>query len=1341
MRQGYIKEILALTVLLIIISTRLSAIDVIFNTISTNNGLSNFSALTVYEDERGLIWIGTRDGLNLYNGNYVEVFKAEKGNKNSLINNYVKDIIGNNDGKIFIRCTEGISEYNYKLNKFTTLYYGDVSSIYFDKNLFLTFNNIISVYSEDTKSFNKFYELPDKNAKISCLFKSGNTLWIGTHNQGLYLLEANRFFHKLPKGDINSIFQDSKGQFWVASADLGLFRINQNEISNFKNNSTNTNSICSNFVRSCTEDNNGNIWIGTFNGLCRFNQSTNTFTSFFEDKSSGGLSSSSIWGIIKDKQGNIWCGTYYGGVNYFNPEYQIYTQYGPSETEGAGLSISIVGKMTEDKFGNLWICTDGGGLNIYNPKLNTYRWYKKSNSPKNSISHNNVTTLYYDSVQEIMWIGTHLGGLNKFDIKSEVFTHYFFIAEDSATLSSNIIYDILPFNDELIVATQNGVFLFNRENGKSERLFKSNNDNHKINVVVDIFLDQKGILWMSVDKGIASYNFDNRELKFYKQVDGCTNCLSSNSVNTIFEDSKHNLWFGTLGGGLDRYRYETDDFENFDMKSNNLPGNSIYCISEFNNGELILLTDNGLASFNIKTQSSKNYKLDINSPLRGINENAFYLKSNGEIFIGGVEGMVSFNLKDLEFPRKPYEILLHKLYVNGSEVTVGDKNSILSKALNYTSKIVLNSKQHVFSIEYALSNYMPSKTPEIIYKLEGFSDNWTEARENQSITYTNLNPGTYKLHIKAKERIGDYLPERTIDIKVLPPFYKTKLAYLIYILILASIIYYLLYLNNKRIKLQESLKYEEKHIRDLEELNETKLRFFTDISHEFRTPLSLIIGQIETVLQQQNIAPFIYKKILIVYKSSLQMKDLISELLDFRKQIKGHMKIQVSEHDMVEFLSENYLLFLEYASKKKLNFTFNKEAEQIRVWYDHNQMQKVINNLLSNAFNYSKEGGTIILSIAHDDKYVKVQVNDNGVGIPPEDLDRIFDRFYQVNKDPKRAAFGTGIGLALTKGIIELHHGNIAVESNPEKGTTFTIILPLGNSHFSKNDFSNTEELSEKAEYPIEAEAMNDSVLNTQAEYPQTKSAAKILIVEDNDSVREMLVSLFKPYYSVITACNGEEAHDLVVKEFPEIVLSDVLMPKMSGTELCKHIKRDPVTCHIPVVLLTARAAIEHNLEGLRIGADDYITKPFNTSILVSRCNNLVNSRKMLQEKFSKQPQVNHQMLATNEFDKVLLDKIMKIVDLHLGDPGFKIENFSNEMGMSRTNLFTKIKAVTGQTPIDFINTIRLKRAAIMLKNNPELNVTEISETLGFSSARYFSRCFKNKFSTSPMSYRTDRSS
>ena len=1327
--------------LLIIIHIKAQSNDIIFSSLTTENGLSQFSVNSLYVDEGGMLWIGTREGLNYYNGNEIKTYKLDKNNPNSLFCNTILRITGNKQGIVYLLCTEGVAEFDLHSQRFTTLLQGSINSIYYNDKLYISTKNEIYVLNEKTQHFDLYYQLAKKDRVITSLHLDHNgSFWIGTAGNGVYKLQPNKQLkHPIKRANITSIYEDSMHELWIGSWNNGLYHINTDgEITNLRHNSTNENSLSSNFVRTCCEDDDGNIWIGTFKGLNRYDKHNNQLDKYKSNVDQAeGLTHRSIWSIVKDPQGTLWLGTYFGGVNYFNPEHEIYTRYKKKAIEQKGLSSPVVGCMTEDNSGNLWICTEGGGVNVYDRERKTFRWMR-SDIARNSISHNNVKAIYYDSKDEIMWIGTHLGGLNKLDLHTNQFTHYRSDENDIETLPSDIIRDIIPHGDSLIIGTQNGVCLFDPQTGKSLQLFKDSEQGRSIRMVADLFVDSENTLWIAATgEGVYSYRFDTNQLKNYRHQPKQPRSLSNNNVNSITQDSQGRLWFSTSGSGLDLYCPATTDFKNFDMQRNGLLSDCIYevCESSIQKGDLLLITNQGFSQFSYADGTFRNYNKETGFPLTAVNENAMYITRDGEVFLGGVQGMISFHEKNLQFKPKSYNIILSQLFVNGAEVNPMDETDILNQSLQYTKEITLQANQSMFSIEYATSNFIPANRDEISYRLNGFSNNWNDVRRGQTlITYTNLNAGTYTLIVKAKRDITN---EVRLTIHVLPPWYKTWWAYLIYLFMIGSLLIYLIRMYNSRIKLRESLKYEQKHTEDIERLNQSKLRFFTNISHEFRTPLTLIIGQIEILLQIQTLPPVIYSRMLGIYKSSIQLRELITELLDFRKQEQGHIKIKVSSHNLVEFLYENYLLFHEYASNKQINFNFYKEEEHIELWYDQKQMQKVINNLLSNALKHTKSGDTISISVRKTENQVIIEIRDTGVGIDSAEVDKIFDRFYQTDRiDSFVSGAGTGIGLALTKGIIELHHGSIHVESERGKGSCFIISLQQGCDGFEQEQILLQSEVIQQIEEskPLLEE---DFVIQSEELEPYRRIPnAKMLIVEDNESIKEMLLGIFRPFYQVTSASDGIEALEQIAEEMPSIILCDVVMPRMSGTELCKQIKSDFNTCHIPIVLLTARIAVEHNIDGLRIGADDYITKPFNTNILISRCNNLVNSRIQLQEKFSQQPQAFAQMLATNPMDKDILDRAMDIIDLHLDDTEFNVNVFARELGIARTNLFTKLKAITGQTPNEFILTIRLKKAAMMLRNNPELNITEISEKIGFSSSRYFSKCFKDVYRVSPMAYR-----
>ena len=503
------KTILLFLLFLSVTAVRTLGQNITFSHLTTDDGLSQFSVNSLYIDERGIIWIGTREGLNRYNGNDIKSFKLKKNDPNSLFSNTILRITGNKNGKVYLLCTDGVAEFDMTTQRFKTLLQGNVDAIYYNEKLYIGKREEVFVFNENTNNFDLYYHLAGKDINLSCLhLDEKKNLWMGTTSNGVYCLSDDKQLSQpITKGNIASIYEDSSKELWIGSWEEGLYRIRTNgTIDNFRHDPKNPNSICSDFVRSCCEDNLGNLWIGTFHGLNRYDKSTGQFQLYTaNDNKPDGLTHSSIWCIVKDEQGTLWLGTYFGGVNYFNPEYEIYTRYKVGDTEKEGLSSPIVGRMTEDKDGNLWICTEGGGVNVYNRKNNTYRWYRHEEG-KNSISHNNVKAIYYDRTEEIMWIGTHLGGLNKLDLRTNRFTVYRMKAGDPTTLPSDIVRDIVPYGDKLIIATQNGVCLFNPATGTCEHLFKDTKEGRNIGMVASLYIDKDRTLWVSATgEGVYSY--------------------------------------------------------------------------------------------------------------------------------------------------------------------------------------------------------------------------------------------------------------------------------------------------------------------------------------------------------------------------------------------------------------------------------------------------------------------------------------------------------------------------------------------------------------------------------------------------------------------------------------------------------------------------------------------------------------------------------------------------------------------------------------------------------------------------------------------------------------------
>ena len=890
--------------------------------------------------------------------------------------------------------------------------------------------------------------------------------------------------------------------------------------------------------------------------------------------------------------------------------------------------------------------------------------------------------------------------------------------------------------------TQKGIVQLDMKTETTSTFFNNNKIKNDVGFQNTTFLiDSKQNLWLaSTDGGLKRYNLSKNEFKTYKHEFGKKGSIGRLNITRIYEDRRGRLLFATEGSGLYEYLPEKNLFERYSATENGLLSDFIYDISETSYGYLILLTNKGVNLFDPETNKSIFLDKSKGLPLDMINLGCgIYSTKNGEIFVGGTNGMVSFFENQITPVPKDYNLFFSELYIEDELESPAKKSDILQNTLPYQQNLTLTNNQNNISIKFASSNYIKANKTAYEYRLDGLTDKWIQAVD-QTIKYSNLSPGSYVLHVR--EALGNNPivkpKEITLSIRITPPFYASIYAYILYVLIVAFALWKTISFNKSKILLRTSLEYEMRENDRIKELNQTKLQFFTNISHEFRTPLTLIIGQIESMSQIGNIPPAIHNKIVKIYKNASHLRNLITELLDFRKQERDLLALKVSNEDIVGFVRNVYLSFSEMALSRKIDFNFSTIEKNIQIWFDAVQLQKVFYNLISNAFKYSKDSSHIQIKVERKPEGVHINIIDSGVGVPEEDLDRIFERFYQSKSQSGTAAnnFSTGVGLALSKGIVELHHGTIKATKNKDGGTTFSVVLLYGNDHFSDEDKSPAKDMD--VNNIIETEMPDKFFLETMAAEINSseKPVSTILIVEDNEEMLHFLKDIFSPIYHVETAVDGLDALEKVKELQPDIVLSDVMMPNMSGKELCAKLKTNFETSHIPVVLLTADSSEEQNLESLMLGADDYITKPFNVKALISRCNNLVLSRKRMQEKFSKQTDNVQVSLATNKMDQELLNKATQIVTKYIDDSEFDVSIFASEMALGRSKLYLKIKGITGMTPNDFILNIRLKTAASMLTNETELNISDITYRLGFSTPRYFSKCFKELFGLSPLHYR-----
>ncbi len=1314
--------------------------DVYFDHLDLKDGLSQISVTALEQDNLGTIWIGTRDGLNRYNGYEIDVFRYNRRDTNSLIGNNIRDLQVDKNDKLWILSSEGISVHNLRNEELKNYPNSEVNCFYVgETNIWVGTKQGLYYFDEKSGIYTIENKIVPEQTNITVVYEdSDGRLLLGTDDKGLlsYSSDGTGLKTLLDK-EISCIYKSLQDIIWVGTKEDGVYCLqNDNIIAHYNKNS----GLSHDVVRDITEDKQGRIWIGTFLGVSVLDLEKKQFSNYFQsDKNPNALSHNSIYTMFRDQEGSIWIGTYFGGVNIYNPRTNIFRYFVADPDQNKSINYRVVGSMLEDDNKNLWIATEGGGVNFHDRKNNTFTYITKGDN-STSLSNNNAKSLYLDK-EDRLWIGTHLGGLNVLDIKSKRIKKYLKDENQPLSIPSNVISAIIPYKKKLLLGTNEGVILFDPVSERFTDFFEYEEERKLVGQkILALLLDKNERLWIgSETKGLSVLDLNSGSLSNFRKNPDDTKSISSNSVYQIYQDHMRRIWVATAGGGLNRYHPENNSFTTYSSSEYDLPSDFIYGIAESRYGFLWIATSKGISRFDVEENSFRGYDYENGFPLSEINGRGLYITSDGEVFVGGIHGMVSFYEKELQNQSITHPLYFTAIRVNNKEVKPNDETGILSQTLAYTKKISLNYRHSVISFDFTSFNYLKANKSQYLYKMEGFDTEWVDAGYRRTVSYTNLKPGNYTFKVREKHRDGSIGADTRMDISIDPPFYNTWWAYLIYLAIVLAVLFYINRMLISKALLEENLKKEQVDKERIRELNHSKLRFFTNISHEFRTPLTLILGQLEALLDESEIAARIHNKIVVAYKNSFRLKKLIDELLEFRKQELGHMKLHINEHDFVDFSKAVFESFSEYAVKRKINYKMVCHQNRIPLWFDARQLEKVLFNLLSNAFKFTPEDGSVYLMVDSSATEVVVKVIDSGSGMPEEYIDKIFDRFYQVDNinKQKHQYLGSGIGLALTKGIVTEHGGKIKVESKAGEGSCFEVYLPLGKDHFLNDKVVFDEEqtfeissysalLTEEISESLDSEKQMDNLL---------PKSASLLIVEDNAEVRDLLISFFNEEYHVIAVENGQLGLERAIELQPDLIISDVMMPVMTGTEMCRILKTDLITSHIPVVLLTAKDALEYKLEGMEIGADDYITKPFNRQLLQARCRNLIKTRKLLQERFLTNPGLGINKLATNSLDIELMEKAVEVLEKHLDDSKFDVNMFASELCLGRTSLYAKIKGITGQTPNEFILSNRLKKAAFMLRSESGVSVAEVAYSVGFTTPRYFSKCFSDQFGITPSRY------
>ncbi|NDV58310.1 hybrid sensor histidine kinase/response regulator transcription factor [Bacteroides sp. 519] len=1317
-----------------------------FSHFTNSNGLPSNTVFSICQDHKGFIWIATKSGLCKYDGRNVTTYEIEIEKGIKISGNQVRQVYEDNQQRLWVLSQRAINLYDREKDTFILVGPEDLSR--FRQMLYQASNDTIYIagtrllkYNEEEKEIELYKQ---QNGEIigstitSITEDKHGRLWLGKLLTGIMCIDTktgnieNYKSNPLNDGSLISdkikvLYTDKEGNVWIGTKDKGICYYNTQtssfmRIQDFPD-------IC---VLAFAEDVDGNLWIGSEDGLYIYYPQTGKFTNYkqnYNEKFS--LNDNAIYSIFRDREGNMLLGTYFGGVNIYSSSYKqfYYYDYGYSDKF---LSGKAVRQITGNGDGNLWIATEDGGLNYYDHSTEKFTYFKPQKN-ENSISYHNVHSLLLDSKNNL-WVGTYLGGLNKYDLKNRKFTHYT-TARYPELIIDNIFSLLEDRDGEIWIGTTAGLAIYNPATG----LFKRFHQDIITNKAVDYLLeDSDGDIWIATrTHGVFQYIKSTEEL-INHSYQSSPDRIPDNYINYIYEDRNKNIWIATHEDGLCRYDKANNSFRVF-TKEDGLPSNTIFGIIESNSGNLWISTNNGLSCMNAENKTISNYSVSEGLPNKEFNYNSVYKDKKGMLYFGTINGMISFYPEQLHSNPDIAHVELMGFSILGKPMHPGNEDSPLLSNIQEVKSISLNYQQSKsFSLDFTVPTIShPNST---FYAIRFDSDKqWSYLGTQNHVTYINLPSGEYILHIKAafnNKWTGDE-PVKTIKIIIRPPFWKSTLAYLIYVLFVAILIF-LLYLFIKKRQQEKNLILAERIEKEkIQEINALKLNFFTKISHELRTPLSLILLPLQSLLDKKAFKPEIQPKIKLVTENASRMNNLIEELMLFTKIETKQEKIRVKKGHLLEFIRSISDRFRILAEDKDLKYTIDIKNSEKEVWFAPVKVEKIVYNLLSNAFKYTSQGGVKIKAQYEEEKgftYLKMIVSDTGMGISAEEKENIFENYYQVNDFIKSQKTGFGIGLTLVRELVLLHRGSIDVSSELNKGSDFIVRLNISVEAFNPDEISDKDadgQFMDDYKFLSVEKLISDEVYSD-VEKEISDKQYKLLIVEDNAELVNIYDELFRDTYSVISAINGKDGYEKVLKHQPDIIISDVMMPEMNGFELVHKIKSRIETSHIPVILLTAKTGSASQLEGLQYGADLYVEKPFHPTILIKQISNLIATKENLRKLYAAN-KIELADIKTDEKDKKLIESIERFIIKNLDNEALSLNDIMKEIGIGRTLLHLKLKSIVGLSTTEFINNVRLKESLKFLQEGK--NVSEAAYACGFSSPNYYSRCFKKFFGMPPNEY------
>ena len=1341
-----------LTLLLILLSTLVfSQKKKLFD---YNEGLSNSLINQIYQDHLNFLWVATENGLNQFDGIKFKSYANNINLNNTLKTNFVTALTEDKKGDLWVAQINGLQVYKHETESFQDI---ELALPHQKEHLF-----------------------------ISCMVTSSNgDIWLTTTGHGLIRIDKNtlqpdyceKLNKQLGKHSLEDIFEDKEGVLWIASnQSINSFDPTTKEIKHFtltKDNKTffsnkeiscicegDKNLIYIGFlngglaqlnkqtgiikqincenknedylpVKDILFDSKNRLWVGTDGfGLKLLNQESNLLEDYTTVNASFDFLKSKIHSIIEDNAGNIWLGIFQKGI-YLLPESQeTFKTYGykafDQNSIGSSCITAIDGHEKE-----LWIATDGDGLYYLNRSTKKVKHIPLKNESGIFVGEN-ILTLYNDS-NDYLWLGRYINGLIRYNKKNGSFKTFTTKKNNTTGKTYNKITSITKNNkNQLIIGTLgDGICRFDTQ----KELYYDGLDipdslNAKIpKWILCVYIDKAQNIWIGTYVGLFHINLKTKLLTQFSKENGL---LKNNTVDCILSDSKNNIWAGTYEG-LVKIKSDHSSSSFYDI-NDGLCDNVICSIIEDEYNQLWISTHNGLSRFNPEDESFTNYYSYDGIQANEFSRNAAFKSDKQELFFGGINGITQINKNYATIIREVRDVILTEFLSFDKPINIGDKSGkhvILDKSIVLEDTIKLREQDNVFSIGFTSTDFANQTAVSYEYIMEGFDLSWNvTSSTNKRATYTNLNHGTYTFSVRAVDK-ENLSTARKLTIIIYPPWYKMLWAKILWILLIGTFFYGIFLLYMEKVKRLHA-----------EKVNEMKMQFFINISHEIKTPLSLILDPLEKLIKQdfdeKNARLFF-----IMQQNANRIYRLVSQMMDVRRIDKGQILIKFQQTNIYSFIKEIAQSYELLANDKKISFNITTSDPNLEVWIDPLNFEKVIFNLLSNAFKFTLSDGAIELSITKETikkgnrhhEQLKIIISDTGIGIKESEIERIFNRFYQVYSSNTKHSTGTGIGLHLSRSLVILHKGKLLAENRTDRtGSRFIISLPLGNEHLSPKDL-----ITEKTALPAPSRKYVSQVSKENAQIPIDKSIKhktnyKIMIVDDEVDIRNYLCNELSAYYKVVVCENGKKAHEILLDENPDLIISDIMMPEMDGITLCKKIKANILTNHIPVILLTALSKEENEIEGIETGADMYLVKPFKTEFIIKIIANILENRKNIYHKLQNKAEHEIENIEIKSHDEILMQKVMAIVKDNISDSELNVEMLADGIGISRVHMHRKLKELTNQSARDFIKNIRMKQAAYLLTTS-KINIGEVGYAIGYSNLSHFSKSFKSYYGVSPKEY------